>query len=48
MDSQIPSRDRTTPDHFVGENAGTLEELEAKALTLLELLRARASEEGLK
>jgi dephospho-CoA kinase len=42
MDSQIPSRDKVSRADFILENGGSREDLETRALALLDLLRARA------
>jgi dephospho-CoA kinase len=42
MNSQIPSRDKVPRADFVLENGGSREDLETRALALLDLLRARA------
>jgi dephospho-CoA kinase len=42
MDSQIPSRNKVSRADFILENGGSREDLETRALALLDLLRARA------
>ena len=48
MSAQTPSREKRTSGHLVLENGGTMEALKRKALEILDLLRARASEEGIR
>ena len=43
MEAQIPSQDKLDRVSFVIHNSGTEEELEVRALALLDLLRARAA-----
>ena len=43
MDAQMPSEKKRVRAHFVVDNAGSKEELEIRALALLDLLRARSA-----
>ena len=46
MDAQMPSEEKLTRSTFVIHNSGSEEELEVRALALLDLLRARAVGKG--
>lgn len=46
MATQIPSEEKAAKADYVLENGGTLEDLEIRAMALLDLLRARARREG--
>ena len=43
MDSQMPSEEKRSHAHFVVHNAGSEEDLEIRALALLDLLKARSA-----
>jgi dephospho-CoA kinase len=46
MEAQMPAGDKLEQATYVLHNSGSMDELEARALALLDLLRARAAGKG--